>query len=176
RGPIERDHGWATYRADQIALADHLGLDRFAVLGMCIGGPYGLALCQALPDRITAAVLFQPLGKGDNQDALDGRFDAWRADIEADHPEADAARWERFRARMFGGEFAFTVSPDGAARIRTPTLLLAGNDLYHPRAVSDALAACLPEVTYVPDWKDDALAAATQDTVRRFVDAHLREG
>jgi len=174
-GPIEPDHDWSTYTADQLALVDHLGLERFSVLGMCIGGPYGLALCRNAPERIRAAVLFQPLGKSDNQALLDGRFDAWRRDIEAAHPEADDARWHRFRDAMFGGEFVFTVTDDEAATIPTPTLLLAGNDDFHPRIVSDALAARLPDVTYVADWKDDALASATQSTVRRFLDEHTRD-
>ncbi len=175
RGPIEPDHGWATYLADQIALADHLALDRFAVLGMCIGGPYALALCHAHPERVQAAVLFQPLGKGENQTLLDERFDEWRAGIEADHPEADPARWVAFREAMFGPGFVFSVTPDEAARIPTPVLLFAGNDPFHPRGVSDLLAACLPEVTYVAEWKDDALAETTQGTVRRFLDGRLRD-
>lgn len=173
RGPIEPDHGWATYLADQIALVEHLGLDDLAVLGMCIGGPYGLALCHALPDRVRAAVLFQPLGKDGNQDALDERFDEWRHGIEGDHPEADAARWAAFREAMFGGRFVFSVTADEVAQIGQPILLFAGDDHFHPRTVSDVLAACLPEATYVKRWKEDALADATQATVRGFLDAHL---
>jgi pimeloyl-ACP methyl ester carboxylesterase len=39
---------------DVVALADRLGVDRFAVLGMSIGGPYALACAADHPDRVTA--------------------------------------------------------------------------------------------------------------------------
>ncbi|MEV5962754.1 alpha/beta hydrolase [Kribbella sp. NPDC051952] len=39
---------------DVVALADRLGVDRFAVLGMSIGGPYALATAVRHPDRVTA--------------------------------------------------------------------------------------------------------------------------
>lgn len=39
---------------DVVALADRLGVERFAVLGMSIGGPYALACAVHHPDRVTA--------------------------------------------------------------------------------------------------------------------------
>ena len=39
---------------DTVAVADLLGIDRFAVLGMSVGGPYALACAAAHPDRVTA--------------------------------------------------------------------------------------------------------------------------
>ncbi len=38
---------------DVAALADHLGLDRFAVVGWSAGGPYALACAARLGDRVT---------------------------------------------------------------------------------------------------------------------------
>jgi pimeloyl-ACP methyl ester carboxylesterase len=42
------------YPSDLLALADALGLDRFAVLGWSAGGPYALACGAAVPERLTA--------------------------------------------------------------------------------------------------------------------------
>ncbi|MFC0533251.1 alpha/beta fold hydrolase [Phytohabitans kaempferiae] len=44
--------GWA---ADVTALADHLGLERFATVGYSSGGPYAVASAALLPHRVVAA-------------------------------------------------------------------------------------------------------------------------
>ena len=49
-------------RSNQVAVMDHLGIDRFAVLGMCIGGAFIMELLTEVPERITAAVALQPVG------------------------------------------------------------------------------------------------------------------
>lgn len=50
--------------ADVAAIADHLGIDRFATWGLSGGGPHTLACAALLPDRVTAvaslAGLVQP--------------------------------------------------------------------------------------------------------------------
>ncbi|MGH8616577.1 MAG: alpha/beta fold hydrolase [Burkholderiales bacterium] len=48
--------------ADVAALADHLGLKRFAVLGISGGGPYALAIAHALPDRLDGCGIVCGLG------------------------------------------------------------------------------------------------------------------
>jgi pimeloyl-ACP methyl ester carboxylesterase len=50
--PGRRRDGWP---ADVAALADRLGVDRFAVLGLSSGGPYALACAALFPDRVVAA-------------------------------------------------------------------------------------------------------------------------
>lgn len=40
---------------DVLALADHLNIERFAVLAYSLGGPYGLACAYAIPRRLTRA-------------------------------------------------------------------------------------------------------------------------
>jgi pimeloyl-ACP methyl ester carboxylesterase len=53
-------------------LADHLGLERLAVLGTSGGGPYAAAWCYALPDRIARASLVGTMGPPDRRGAFDG--------------------------------------------------------------------------------------------------------
>lgn len=48
------DHGYAFWPADVAALADALGLDRFAVLGYSLGGRYALACAALIPERLRA--------------------------------------------------------------------------------------------------------------------------
>lgn len=50
------------WKDDVLALAESLGLARFAVAGISGGGPY-VAVCAALlPERVTAAALVSPVG------------------------------------------------------------------------------------------------------------------
>lgn len=61
-------HGWAM---DVEQLADHLGLDRFAVAGASAGGPNALAVAHGLGDRVSHGVLASSLGPLDEPAALD---------------------------------------------------------------------------------------------------------
>jgi pimeloyl-ACP methyl ester carboxylesterase len=38
-GPLEIDRPWDAYTDDQLGVMDHLGIDKFMVMGFCIGGP-----------------------------------------------------------------------------------------------------------------------------------------
>ena len=46
-GPLEVDRPWDSYTDDHIGLMDHLGIDKFMVLGYCIGQPVHLEPDQA---------------------------------------------------------------------------------------------------------------------------------
>ena len=61
-GPLEADRPWDAYTDDQLGVMDHLGMDKFMVMGFCIGGPFIWNLLKRAPDRIVAAVLAQPSG------------------------------------------------------------------------------------------------------------------
>jgi pimeloyl-ACP methyl ester carboxylesterase len=170
--PVSGEDGWHTYTADQLALMDHLGVERFCVLGMCIGGPYGVGLLRAAPERVRAAVLFQPIGLADNREAFYALFDSWAAALAASHPEADAAAWASYRRNMFGGEFLFNTSEEELAAVTQPILLFMGDDLYHPRAISRRFAALAPGVTAVEDWQEGEALAAAGRAVEDFLAAH----
>src|SRR5215475_8039705 len=61
-GPLEIDRPWDAYTDDHLGVMDHLRIDKFMVLGFCIGGPFIWNLLKRAPDRIVAAVLAQPSG------------------------------------------------------------------------------------------------------------------
>ena len=61
-GPLEIDRPWDSHTDDQLALMDHLGADKFMVIGFCIGGPLIWNLIKRASDRVVAAVLAMPSG------------------------------------------------------------------------------------------------------------------
>ena len=61
-GPLDIDRPWDSHTDDQLGLMDHLGIDKFQVMGFCIGGPFIWNLLKRAPNRIVAAVIAQPSG------------------------------------------------------------------------------------------------------------------
>ena len=154
RGAIEADHGWHTYAADHIALMDHLGIDRFHTLGGCIGSSFCLKLCEMVPDRISAAVLQNPIGLNPEAPTYfpDG-FKIWAEERRSERPELDAAAVDSFGRNMWGGDFVFCVSRDFVRNCQNPALVLPGNDTPHPRVIGLEVADLIPNAEMLVDWK-----------------------
>lgn len=57
---------------DVVELADALGIDRFAVLGISGGGPYAAACAFKIPERLTATGIVCGMGPADAPGAKDG--------------------------------------------------------------------------------------------------------
>lgn len=57
---------------DVAALADHLGLDRFAVEGWSFGGPYAMACAFKIPDRVYKAGLISSFAPYDRPNSTKG--------------------------------------------------------------------------------------------------------
>src|SRR5580704_17804180 len=50
-GPLEIDRPWDSHTDDQLGVLDHLGIEKFMVMGFCIGGPLVWNLLKRAPNR-----------------------------------------------------------------------------------------------------------------------------
>jgi pimeloyl-ACP methyl ester carboxylesterase len=154
--PVTGTETWATYTADHLALLDHLGVDQFAVAGMCIGGPFVLGLLRAAPTRVARAVVLQSIGLDGNRATFHELFDTWAAELAADHPEAGPAAWSGYRAGLYDvDDVLFSVPTAFLPTITAPLLVLQGDDVYHPRSASRLIAESVPGARLVEQWRDE---------------------
>ena len=91
-GPLEIDRPWDAFTDDHLGLMDHLRIEKFMVLGFCIGGPFIWNLLRRAPDRIVAAVLAQPSGSRPEMRDLfyDNNMKGWGPDTSSAGPRS---RW-----------------------------------------------------------------------------------
>jgi hypothetical protein len=128
-GPVEVDRPWDSYTDDQLGLMDHLGIDKFLVLGFCIGGPFiyrnnmknwAPALCEKRPD-VTMEVC------------------------------------SAFLKKMYheNNDFVFSVTRDAVRKCMTPILVMPDDTEPHPYAVAEETAMLAPnaQMTFFP-WKE----------------------
>ena len=132
RAPITSDDGWDDYARDHLALLDHLGIERCHLMGGCIGSSFCLGVIQAAPERVSAAVLQNPIGLDENRGVFFEMFDGWAAAMKKRDPDLDEQSLAAFRHRMYGEDFTFNVTRDFVGGVTTPLLILAGDDQYHP--------------------------------------------
>lgn len=170
--PVRGSDGWHVYTRDQLALLDHLNVERFHVAGMCIGGPYCMGLIEAAPDRVAAAVLFQTIGLKDNRQAFYEMFDSWAAELKPGRPDVPEEDWESFKHNMYDGDFLFNVDRDFVAACRTPLLVLCGADHYHPTETSEEIARLAPHAQLIETWKEGDAREQARAEVRRFLHEH----
>ena len=173
--PVTAGDGWGSYADDQLALMDHLGIETFAVVGMCIGGAFIMRLLEEAPERVTAAVALQPIGLDGNRDTFLGLFDAWRREVAGQHPEARDADWNAFRSALFGADrLTWSVDDELLPTVTQPLLVLQGDDEFHPSSVSQKLAMQVPSASLVERWKDPVDAPASDAAIKEFLAAHAR--
>jgi pimeloyl-ACP methyl ester carboxylesterase len=82
----------ADWPADVAALADHLGIERFAVMGLSSGGPYTVACASLLGDRVVAAGVIAGVTDMGWADAYDN-FAADEAELMRIGDAAKALAW-----------------------------------------------------------------------------------
>jgi pimeloyl-ACP methyl ester carboxylesterase len=168
--PVSPSDGWDTFTADHLALLDHLGLERTHVMGGCIGSSYCLSLCRLAPERVSAAVLQNPIGlNDDNHDKFLSMFDGWAKELQARRPDVMAEALGPFRHHMFDRDFVFSVDRDFVRSCGVPLLVLAGNDDFHPRPVAEEIAALAPTAELEIDWSGPDRYETTLARVRGFL-------
>ena len=178
-GPVEVERPWDSYADDQLALMDYLGIDKFVVMGFCIGGPFIWNLLKRAPDRIPAAVLAQPVGwRPEMRDRnYPGAFwTGWGATLIAKRPEISAETCDQFVTKMFetDRDFVFTVTRDFVRTCQNPVLILPDDVPAHPYAVAMECAMLAPkaEVSIFP-WKEpkERIPLAVRQ-IHSFLKAH----
>jgi pimeloyl-ACP methyl ester carboxylesterase len=158
-GPLEIDRPWDAYTDDHLGLMDHLGIDKFMVLGFCIGGPLIWNLLRRAPNRIVAAVLAQPSGSRPEMRDLfyENNMKAWGPELTIRRPDITMEVVEKFLTRMYrtNPDFVFTVTRDFVRDCQTPVLILPDDIPAHPYAVAMEAAMLAPkaEVSMFP-WKE----------------------
>ena len=174
--PVSASDGWPSYTSDHIALLDHLGIATCHVLGGCIGGAFCLALVAAAPGRITAAVLQQPIGLGeDNRAAFHKMFDAWAEELVQVRPDVTPEALAGLKTNLYDGDFVFSVSRNEVRTARAPLLILRGNDLYHPAETSEEIVRLAPRAELVANWKQGNDLVRAVSRVKSFLATHAPE-
>ena len=177
-GPLEAERPWDAYTDDHLGLMDHLGIDKFMVLGFCIGGPFIWNLIRRAPDRVVAGVLAQPSGSRPEARDLfyEGNMKGWGPELVKRRPEITMETVDKFLTRMYrtNADFVFTVTRDFVRHCQTPVLILPDDIPAHPYAVAMEAAMLAPnaEVSMFP-WKEpkERIPLAVRQ-IRSFMRAH----
>jgi pimeloyl-ACP methyl ester carboxylesterase len=177
-GPLEIDRPWDAYTDDHIGLMDHLRIDKFMVLGFCIGGPFIWNLLERAPNRVVAAVLAQPSGSRPEMRDLfyENNMKGWGPELVKRRPEVSMETVDKFLTKMYrtDPDFVFTVTRDFVRNCQTPVLILPDDIPSHPYAVAMEAAMLAPksQVSIYP-WKDpkERIPIAVRH-VRSFLRSH----
>jgi pimeloyl-ACP methyl ester carboxylesterase len=177
-GPLEIDRPWDAYTDDHLGVMDHLGIDKFMVMGFCIGGPFIWNLLKRAPNRVVAAVLAQPSGSRPEMRDLfyENNIKGWGPELVKRRPDITMEMVDKFLTRMYrtNPDFVFTVTRDFVRNCQTPVLILPDDIPAHPYAVAMEAAMLAPkaEVSMFP-WKEpkERIPLAVRQ-IRSFLRAH----
>lgn len=142
---------------DVAAIADQLGIERFAVAGRSGGGPHALACAALLPDRVTRVAGLVSLAPPD-ADEIDWFDDMTEANVReyhtADEDESkliESLRLQADRARR---------NPAGMVDLLRQQMTRPDQRVVHDSAIRELLAETYAEALRVGPygWIDDVLA------------------
>ena len=177
-GPLEVDRPWDSHTDDQLGVMDHLGINKFMVLGFCIGGPFIWNLLKRAPDRVVAAVLAQPSGFRPEMPDLfyQNNITGWGPELVKRRPDIKMEVIEKYLTKMYrtNPDFVFTVTRDFVRQCQTPVLILPDDIPAHPYKVAMEAAMLAPksEVSIFP-WKEpkERIPLAVRQ-IHSFLKAH----
>ncbi|MFC4275498.1 alpha/beta fold hydrolase [Achromobacter aloeverae] len=173
RAPYTRPVTWDDYAADHLGLLDHLGIERFHILGACIGGPFGFKLIERAGPRVASFVVQATSGlDARNREHFDHSFDSWSAGFRARRPDVDPALLARQYQALFGADFIFSVDRDFVATVTTPLLILRGHDTPHPGVISDEIHALARDTRIEDAWEGEENRARYPGLLLDFFYAH----
>ena len=126
---------------DVTVLANHLGIDKFAVTGWSFGGPYALACAYKIPEHITAVGLISSFAPHDRPNSTNGmsRFNKIGLSI---------ARWLPF---WLGRQFmkmqgrALQNNPEGVAKQMLSSVPKADQEILNNTEIKAILLPSLSE-------------------------------
>lgn len=174
-GPVPVDDPWVAFADDQLGLMDHLGIENFFFMGLCIGGPFALKLMERAPERVTAAVLCQPVGH--NPEFPDAMYDSgqniWAPAFRERQPEVSLETCETYLHNLYrvDSDFTYSVSRDFVRSCQTPMLVMPDNTPAHSYEAAMEVVELAPnvEVSAYPWKEDDEVLARTIVQVREFL-------
>lgn len=170
-GPLDTEDPWTSYVEDQLGLLDHLGIERYAAIGCCIGCSYILKQADMQPGRLVAGVLEQPIGLIDTNHEVfqDNIWKPWGENLVASRDDLTTNQLMAFGRAMWHQDFIFSIPKDRITAIQTPMLVLAGDDAAHPAEVSEELHELLPNSEYIEQWKSPELVPETTEAIRSYL-------
>jgi pimeloyl-ACP methyl ester carboxylesterase len=177
-GPLEVDRPWDSYTDDHLGLMDHLGIDKFMVLGFCIAGPFIWNLLKRAPDRVVAAVPAQPVGFRPEAPTVmyDTSMKGWAQELVKRRPDITLELVDRFLTKMYrtNADFLFTVTRDFVRQCQTPVLVLPDDTAAHSYdvAIESAMLAPKGQMSLYP-WKEpkERIPLAVRH-IRSFLRSH----
>lgn len=174
RGTLDTSDAWGMFADDQLAVLDHLGVDKTLVIGCCIGCSFIFSLVIRAPERISAGVLMQPIG---HDDTNGGTFSAdmwrpWGQNLIDTGADVSLDTVDRFGHCLFDSGFVFSATRDQLRSITRPLMLLYGNDRAHPRGVSLDVADLLPTAEKIERWRDADVVPEVTERIRAFLRTH----
>jgi pimeloyl-ACP methyl ester carboxylesterase len=134
----------ADWTRDVVALADHVGAERFGVIGLSSGGPYAVACAALLGDRVVGAVIAAGNTDMSWPDAGAGYLESELEIMALDDTDAAVARciehYGHDGARFFDGEMDLGPTDDAwlADETNATALMTAMHDAFRHGVVGYA--------------------------------------